>query len=42
MAPVVGNLGADLSELCDLLEPWGVTIRAGHGYLASGPHDLAG
>jgi hypothetical protein len=40
-APIVENLGEDLAELCDLLEPWGASIRGGHGYLASGPHDLA-
>lgn len=39
---VVDELGDGLSELCDLLEPWGRTIRAGHGYLPAGPHDLAG
>lgn len=42
MAPVMTALGNDLGELCDLLEPWGATIRAGHGYLPAGPHDLAG
>jgi hypothetical protein len=42
MAPVMARLGDDAEELVDLLVPWGVTIRAGKGYLASGPHDLAG
>lgn len=34
-------LGDAVSELCDILEPWGTQIRAQHGYPASGPHDLA-
>lgn len=42
MAPVVSALGDDLVELCELLEPWGAAVRAGHGYLPAGPHDLAG
>lgn len=42
MAPVMTALGNDLGELCGMLEPWGATIRAGHGYLSAGPHDLAG
>jgi hypothetical protein len=42
MAPVVDQLGAELDELCATLEGWGTSIRAGHGYLPAGPHDLAG
>lgn len=42
MAPVMTALGHDLVELCEILEPWGVAVRAGHGYLPAGPHDLAG
>jgi hypothetical protein len=41
MAPVLDALGDDVAELCDLLEPWGATVRAGGGYLPAGPHDLA-
>ena len=41
MAAVMDALGDDAEELIDLLTPWGVTIRARLGYLASGPHDLA-
>lgn len=39
--PIVEALGDDLDELLDTLLPWGETIRAEHGYPASGPHDLA-
>ena len=39
--PIVAALGDDLGELISILRPWGDTIRAGGGYLASGPHDLA-
>jgi hypothetical protein len=42
MVPVMTALGNDLAELCEILEPWGVAVRAGHGYLPAGPHDLAG
>jgi hypothetical protein len=42
LAPVVLALGDDLVELCEILEPWGAAVRAGHGYLPAGPHDLAG
>lgn len=42
MAPVVTALGDDLVELCEIIEPWGAAVRAGHGYLPAGPHDLAG
>lgn len=41
MASAVRALGAGLEELVRLLRPWGETIRAGLGYPASGPHDLA-
>ena len=41
MRPAIDALGDDLGELCSILEPWGATIRAGKGYLSSGPHDLA-
>jgi hypothetical protein len=40
--PIVEALGDDLDTLVGILRPWGATIRAGGGYLASGPHDLAG
>jgi hypothetical protein len=41
MRPALAALGDDVDELCDLLEPWGAAVRAGLGYLSSGPHDLA-
>jgi hypothetical protein len=41
MAPAMNALGDDANELFALSEPWGAAIRAGHGYLSSGPHDLA-
>lgn len=34
-------LGADLDELVEILLGWGQRIRAGLGYPAAGPHDLA-
>ncbi|MGB0114060.1 MAG: hypothetical protein WBP59_12625 [Ilumatobacteraceae bacterium] len=40
MAPALAALGDDLEELLAILGPWGVQVRAGHGYLAAGPHDL--
>ena len=40
-ACVVRALGTGLDELLQLLTPWGEAIRAGLGYPASGPHDLA-
>ncbi|MEM9039529.1 MAG: hypothetical protein AAGD33_06515 [Actinomycetota bacterium] len=41
-APIADALGHDdIDELCSILEPWGATVRAGHGYPAAGPHDLA-
>lgn len=41
MRPAIAAIGDDLDELFDRLRPWGDTIRAGKGYLSSGPHDLA-
>jgi hypothetical protein len=41
MAPALDALGSSIDEVFAILEPWGVTIRVGHGYLPSGPHDLA-
>ena len=41
MAPAMTALGNDLAELCGIVEPWAATVRAGHGYLPAGPHDLA-
>jgi len=41
MAPALDALGDDAPELFALLEPWGAATRAGGGYLAAGPHDLA-
>jgi hypothetical protein len=41
MAAPIAALGDDINELFSILEPWGATVRAGFGYLASGPHDLA-
>jgi hypothetical protein len=40
-APIAAALDGELDELCALLEPWGVAVRAAGGYLAAGPHDLA-
>ena len=34
-------IGDDFAELVTLMEPWGASVRAGLGYLSSGPHDLA-
>ena len=41
LAAPVAALGDDADELFAILQPWGVKIRAEHGYLSSGPHDLA-
>ncbi|MEM1333498.1 MAG: hypothetical protein AAGG08_08580 [Actinomycetota bacterium] len=41
MAPTLAALGDDIDVLIAALRPWGVAIRAGFGYLRSGPHDLA-
>jgi hypothetical protein len=40
-APIVAALEDDLTELVEILTPWGAAIRAGGGYPAAGPHDLA-
>ena len=40
MRPALEALGGDIDELFDILAPWGEAIRAGKGYLGSGPHDL--
>lgn len=42
MSGVVASFGDDLAEVLSVLEVWGSAVRAGHGYPASGPHDLAG
>jgi hypothetical protein len=42
MQPVLDVLGDDLEELCAIMAPWGAAVRAGGGYLQSGPHDLGG
>src|SRR3954468_14371027 len=39
--PIIEALGDDFDRLVEILLPWGAAIRAGLGYLASGPHDLA-
>jgi hypothetical protein len=39
--PIVDALGDDLGTLVAILRPWGDAVRAGSGYPASGPHDLA-
>jgi hypothetical protein len=41
MASAMRALGSGLDELLGLLGPWGEAVRAGFGYPASGPHDLA-
>jgi hypothetical protein len=41
MAPVLDAIGDDLAMVLDVLGGWGRTVRAGKGYPASGPHDLA-
>ena len=41
LQPTLNALGDDFDELIQLLVPWGRIVRAGYGYLASGPHDLA-
>jgi hypothetical protein len=41
MANPIAALGDDAAELFAILEPWGAAVRAGLGYLSSGPHDLA-
>lgn len=41
MRPAIEAIGDDLEELFAILTPWGAAVRAGKGYLSSGPHDLA-
>ena len=41
MASAIAALGDDIEELFAILRPWGEQVRAGFGYPASGPHDLA-
>lgn len=41
MLPVLKALGDEMTELIDILRPWGSAIRAQRGYPAAGPHDLA-
>jgi len=41
LAPALVALGDGAGALVAILEPWGAAVRAGHGYPASGPHDLA-
>jgi len=41
MVGALDAIGSDFEELISILEPWGATIRAGRGYPANGPHDLA-
>lgn len=41
MAAPIAALGDETAELFALMEPWGTAVRAGRGYLSSGPHDLA-
>jgi hypothetical protein len=41
MAPALDALGEGAPEVCAILEPWGVRVRQGLGYLSDGPHDLA-
>lgn len=41
MQPTITALGDDIDELFATMEPWGAAVRAGFGYLSSGPHDLA-
>ncbi len=40
--PALSAVGDALTELFEVLAPWGVAIRQGAGYPMSGPHDLAG
>ena len=41
MTAALDALGDDVDELFGIMGPWGVAVRAGRGYLPSGPHDLA-
>lgn len=40
MAPALDALGGEIEELFGIVTPWGESIRAAHGYLSAGPHDL--
>jgi hypothetical protein len=40
MVPALDALGDEIDELLGIMAPWGETVRAGKGYLGSGPHDL--
>src|SRR6056297_2819361 len=37
MRPALDALGDDIDELFEILAPWGKAVRAGKGYLGSGP-----
>lgn len=39
--PIVDALGDNISELIDILRPWGHQIRTARGYPPAGPHDMA-
>jgi hypothetical protein len=41
MSGAISALGDEIDDLFTIMEPWGVAVRAGSGYLSSGPHDLA-
>jgi hypothetical protein len=41
MSAAIAALGDEIDELLGIMKPWGEAIRAGFGYLPSGPHDLA-
>jgi hypothetical protein len=41
MVPALQAIGADLPATVATLSAWSKTVRAGHGYLAAGPMDLA-
>jgi hypothetical protein len=41
MRRAIAAIGDDIDELVAITTPWGATVRAGFGYLSSGPHDLA-
>lgn len=41
MARPIDALGDDFDEIVVVLDRWGRTIRNGHGYPESGPHELA-
>ena len=42
MIPALQAIGVDLGRIVSTLTTWSKTVRAGHGYLAAGPMDLAG